>query len=168
MAATPKSSIRERLEHPGTWSARQLSGQLLYFLVWLGITFFGIWLQPSRAGHGTHQQLGLPPCPLVLLYGRPCPGCGLTTCVSAVLHGDLPAAWNAHPLGLILYLGFSATALWAGHRFWRRIRIRTELPAMNWAAAAVMVAILLFGGVRFALSPQYGTWAELAYGLPKP
>jgi hypothetical protein len=37
----------------------------------------GLYLTPDPAGHGTHQQLGLPPCTIYYLTGRPCPSCGL-------------------------------------------------------------------------------------------
>lgn len=35
------------------------------------------------------------------LTGLPCPGCGLTRSMTAVLHGDLSSSWTYHRLGLI-------------------------------------------------------------------
>jgi hypothetical protein len=43
---------------------------LLGVLVMVGV---GLYLSPDPAGHGTHQQLGLPPCTIHFLTGRPCP-----------------------------------------------------------------------------------------------
>src|SRR5438270_12571671 len=87
---------------------KRLSGQLMFFGVWLAITGFGAYLHPDPSGHGTHTQLGLPPCPSVLLFNRPCPGCGLTTSFTAFIHGDLASAFHAHPLGPLLYVGITA------------------------------------------------------------
>ena len=60
--------------------------------------------------HGTHRQLGLPPCAMKALTGIPCPSCGMTTSLSLVMHGDLAAASEANPAGLIVAgLGLVAT-----------------------------------------------------------
>lgn len=71
-------------------------------------------MTPAASGLGTHQQLGLPPCPLHLFTGYPCPGCGLTTSVSHLLDGHWSAAIAAHPLGplalfmLLMLLGLGS------------------------------------------------------------
>jgi len=60
--------------------------------------------------HGTHRQLGLPPCAMKALTGFPCPSCGMTTSISLVMHGDLAAASEANPAGIIVAgLGLVAT-----------------------------------------------------------
>ena len=60
--------------------------------------------------HGTHRQLGLPPCAMQALAGIPCPSCGMTTSISLVMHGDLVAASEANWAGLIVAgLGLVAT-----------------------------------------------------------
>jgi hypothetical protein len=60
--------------------------------------------------HGTHRQLGLPPCAMKALTGFPCPSCGMTTSISLVMHGDLAAASEANSAGLIVAgLGLVAT-----------------------------------------------------------
>jgi len=62
--------------------------------------------------HGTHRQLGLPPCALKLLTGLPCPSCGMTTSISLVMHGDLRAAWQANWAGVVVaVLGLTASTL---------------------------------------------------------
>lgn len=99
-------------------SARRRSGQLLWFGAWAIITAIGIYLHPDHLGHGTHQQLGLPPCPSVLFLDRPCPGCGLTTSWSALLHGDFALAFRAHPFGPIVYFFFTLGA-WLAFYGWR-------------------------------------------------
>ena len=52
--------------------------------------------------HGTHRQLGLPPCTMKALTGAPCPSCGMTTSISLVMHGDLTAASEANWAGLLV------------------------------------------------------------------
>jgi len=49
--------------------------------------------------HGTHRQLGLPPCAVKMLTGIGCPACGMTTSFSLLLHGDPGAAWQANWAG---------------------------------------------------------------------
>ena len=90
---------------------RSIAGQLVYFGCWVSVTVIGLILRPSADGHGTHQQLGLPPCPCVLIFNRPCPGCGLTTSFTALLHGRFRDAFRAHWFGPFLYLIFTATAI---------------------------------------------------------
>lgn len=60
--------------------------------------------------HGTHRQLGLPACTLLLATGVPCISCGMTTSVALTVRGDLPAAANANWAGMVLtLLGLPAT-----------------------------------------------------------
>lgn len=69
------------------------------------------WLQPSPAGHGTHQALGLAPCGWMSGMGIPCPTCGMTTAFSYAAHGELLAALRAQPMGLLLAVGTAAVGL---------------------------------------------------------
>src|SRR5438046_1464548 len=60
------------------------AGERLTIRLWSSFTFVssasmlavGVWLNPSAAGTGTHQQLGLPPCGWLQVMGIPCPMCG--------------------------------------------------------------------------------------------
>lgn len=36
-------------------------------------------------------------CPMVVVTGLPCPGCGLTRAAFRILHGDFVGAWKMHP-----------------------------------------------------------------------
>ncbi len=64
----------------------------------LGAYFFG------------HTQTASPFfCPLRVLTGIPCPGCGLTRSFIAITQGDLIGALNYHLFGPFLFLGLSIT-----------------------------------------------------------
>jgi hypothetical protein len=84
----------------------------------LGFLVFGIAavLDPYDAAgiplsHGTHQQLGLPPCAFKALTGTGCPSCGMTTSVSLLMHADLVAAWRTNWAGCVVAaLGVAATS----------------------------------------------------------
>lgn len=151
---------------------RELLGQPIWFGFWLVVTAIGIGLSPQRMGHGTHTQLGLPPCPTAVIFNRPCPGCGLTTSWTAFLHGDFALAFSAHPIGPFLYLLFTASALLALGGYVRYHRLVMDSKGMNRFMIAVVVAVMAFGVVRFALVTNYspldhGLW-ELSGQQAKP
>lgn len=59
-------------------------------------------LSPESAGLGTHQQLGLPPCTVVAMWGIRCPACGMTTSWSWLTKGYLQNAAIANAGGTLL------------------------------------------------------------------
>ena len=133
------------------WPRKRLSGQAVWFGVWLAVTLVAAFLRPSQAHHGTHTQLGLPPCPSVFLFHRPCPGCGLTTSWTATVHGDLGTAFRAHPLGPVLYGVFTAMAWLCLVGFLKEKRLRSESRPATFILVSIFVGILGFGLVRFAV-----------------
>ncbi len=126
-------------------------GHAAWFGSWLAITLICLQLSASPRGHGTHQQLGLPPCPTVLLMHRPCPGCGLTTSWTALLHGQFAESIRAHALGPITYIGFAISALLSGYAYLRGWRFDTDSRAMNRLMAWSAVIFFAYGIARFAL-----------------
>lgn len=60
------------------------------------------------------------PCPLRSVTGVPCPFCGLTTSVEAVLRGDGHRAWAANPFGVLAVV--FAVILVVRPR-WRRVSV---------------------------------------------
>jgi hypothetical protein len=139
---------------------REASSQLLWFLVWLGVTGVAIYLTPNSSGHGTHQQLGMPPCPSVLLFDRPCPGCGLTTSWTAFVHGRFDLAFRAHPLGPPFYAFFSLGALIGMWGWIKGLRLRADATWANRAMTVGVAVFLAFGIIRMALSPGFAMPSE--------
>ena len=127
-----------------------------YALLLLGVLVMvavGLYLTPDPAGHGTHQQLGLPPCTIYYLTGRPCPSCGLTTSVSAILHGQFGLAWRANPTGFLIVAAAGAVALNSLFALlWGR-SVRIENTRFTLLLLGLLAIWLLHGAVRFALHP---------------
>jgi len=69
-------------------------------------------LKPSPYLLGTHQQLGLPPCSFLVLFGIPCPTCGMTTAWAFLMHGLLVKALQANTGGVLLAVLAMAAAPW--------------------------------------------------------
>jgi Protein of unknown function (DUF2752) len=144
----PEPNLRRRLAQ-STW-----------FVVWLAVTVIAALLTPDSHLHGTHQQLGLPPCPTVLLFDRPCPGCGLTTSWTALVHGNLPLAFHAHPLGPILYLGFTGFAWMTLYGLVKAKLVITDSADASRGILVGFAVFLGFGLVRLAVTPHFGTQYE--------
>jgi hypothetical protein len=132
-----------------------LIGQLSWFVVWVIVTAIGAYLTPSSQGHGTHQQLGLPPCPSVFMFGRLCPGCGMTTAFSATIKGDFVTAWNANPFGTLGYVLFTFSAILALYGWIKGIKIDTNTKAYNIGISILIGSFILFGAYRFFLMPVF-------------
>lgn len=91
-------------------------------LLFLGV---GASLSADSAGHGTHTQLGLPPCAFAATLGLPCATCGMTTAVATATGGNLSRAFVVQPFGAGLALA-AASSFWialyvaaTGSRVWR-------------------------------------------------
>ena len=83
-------------------------------------------------------------CPVALLTGTPCPGCGMTRAVLALARGDLRASWAAHPLASLV-VAEAAAATWYG--VGRDVRPSTRqltLTAGLTAGALVIVWLLRY------------------------
>jgi hypothetical protein len=133
---------------------KHLTGQLTWFLAWLCITVAAVALAPSPSLHGTHQQLGLPACPSVAFFDRPCFGCGMTTSFTALLHFDIVTAWRANPFGPVFYLIFTASAVACIYGYAKRLYFDTSSKAFNRATMVLTLAFVAFGIGRF-VSTKY-------------
>ncbi len=84
-------------------------GALALAIASLAVLVVGASLQPDRAGHGTHTQLGLPPCGWAVLLGYPCPTCGMTTAVCLAAHARPLEAFATQPAGALIAVLLAAT-----------------------------------------------------------
>lgn len=137
-----------------------LKGQMTWFFAWLAVTLIGACLSPSRAGHGTHEELGLPPCGFVLLFDRPCPGCGLTTSWTAFIHGHFAEAFHAHLLGPIMYVLFGISAFLSLYGYIKGAKFCTDTREFNRAMSVFIAVFLIFGAARMIVTPHYGSSSE--------
>ena len=62
-------------------------------------------ISPESKGHGTHEQLGMAPCPFLAATGTPCMTCGMTTAFSLATHGSALKAIVVQPVGALVALG---------------------------------------------------------------
>jgi len=96
-------------------------------LLWLAVGLstlggVGLWL---------HLGLPTPACLLHATTGIPCPTCGTTRSLRALLGGDLPTAFAWNPLAATLWIAFGAFALYAATVVLARlprVRIRISHP----------------------------------------
>lgn len=70
-------------------------------------------LEPAAAGHGTHRQIGLPPCSWVVWFDKPCPTCGMTTAFATAGEGRWLESLGVQPAGMLLSIA-TASAFWLG------------------------------------------------------
>ena len=84
------------------------------------------------------------PCPIHLVTGLQCPGCGVTRMVMALLHLDMKGAFaaNAAVLCLLPLMLFTA-----GRTVWLYIRKGSTHSRLNDALTWFMIAVLLIFGV---------------------
>ena len=112
----------------GSWVS--LAVWAVLFLGPLAVLITAATLTPSTAGHGTHTQLGLPPCGFLVYTGYPCPGCGLTTSFSHMIRLEVFGAFHANPFGILLFGSFCASmeVVVFGHRIGSIYYVRQPAP----------------------------------------
>lgn len=157
----------ESEEAPKPGAGRRSSATRL----WAGTVFLGtacviglaIYLQPAPEGHGTHRQLGLGECGMLVVTGLPCPSCGMTTAFAHTVRGQWLRAFWVQPAGFLLALGCIATCLGAV-----RTVIIGRMPRFNIMFLTpyrlfLGLLVLLLGGWGFKMvvtlqnAPQSGT-----------
>jgi hypothetical protein len=84
-------------------------------------------LHPDGSDHGSHQQLGLPPCGFLVMTGLPCPTCGMTTAFAYTIRGQVWPAIHAQAAGFVTAVVVMAAGLLALFAL-----VSGRRPAFNW------------------------------------
>jgi hypothetical protein len=116
----------------------------------LGMLAVAAVLKPSPRRRGTHEQLGLPPCTFSVLFGRPCPTCGMTTAWAHLVRGQWYEAGRANLGGTLLGLLAMVAAPWllasAARGNW--FGVAPSGRGVAWITFAVLVITLIDWAVR--------------------
>lgn len=91
--------------------ARLRLAALAVFLASGSVLAVAAWLHPDRRGHGTHEQLGMGACSMMVVSGLPCPTCGMTTAFAHTVRGELISAAVVQPGGLVLAIATIVAAV---------------------------------------------------------
>ena len=107
-------------------------------------------LTPDPRDRGTHQQMGLPPCTVVVLFGHRCPACGMTTSWAHLVRGHWVDAFRANVGGALLGILDVIAVPWL---FFAAARGRwlgwvPDTNVVAWVMAAVMVVTMIDWVVR--------------------
>lgn len=130
--ANPPAAVRGHLGSRLVW--------LVLFSLPLAVVITATTLNPDPAGHGTHTQLGLPPCGFLETTGLPCPGCGLTTCFSHMVRLEIVGAAAANPFGVALFLVTFFTIPIAGWGMIRGLPVMDTLERLHFEKVVVLLA----------------------------
>jgi hypothetical protein len=134
---------------------RLFAALIAIFLLTMFVT--ARWLEPEISGLGTHQQLGLPPCSVRMVFGIRCPSCGMTTSWAHLANGNLIGAANANLGGMLLAFSaawcvpFACRLAFLGHIPQRRTIHRAMI-----GLTAIAAVTLVEWAVRLA-------WLRLAW-----
>ena len=116
-------------------------------VVGLGVLLaLSAYLEPSAAGHGTHQQLGLAGCSFLTLTGYVCPMCGATTTFALMADLQWLQGFANHPFAALLFLatlsGFvvSMMEVVRPRQRWSSLLRRIE-PWEIWIAVGALVTM---------------------------
>lgn len=151
MPGGPDARVVAAMDERGTWVSR------LVWLVLLAGTLFVVitatQLTPDPIGHGTHTQLGLPPCGFYLYSGLPCPGCGLTTCFSHMVRFEWVGAARANPFGVALFLVTVAGVPVSAYGLLRGRAVMPLLDRLQMEKVSILLAVcsLMVWGIRIAV-----------------
>ena len=116
----------------------------------LGLLTVAALLEPSPYHRGTHQQLGFPPCTFWVLFGRPCPTCGMTTAWAYLVRGQWISAFRANVGGTLLGMLAIVAVPWllgSAHRgAW--LAVSPNGTAVAYISTTILLVILIDWAIR--------------------
>ena len=86
-------------------------------------------------------------CPVVLLTGYPCPGCGLTRATLKLLRFDFHGAWEMHPfiyMIVVLAVFFCVNRYCLNDKYWKILRVMVIVTAIMMIAFYIWRMITMF------------------------
>ena len=107
------------------WMAAAAAATVIY-AVWFSLTGIGI------------------PCPIRLVTGFQCPGCGITHMLASLLHGNLRGAWASNPFLLVT----SPVLLYLVFREIRKPETSRGRRTVNVILYTYITALVIFGVLR--------------------
>ena len=99
-------------------------------------------VEPDRRGFGTHQQFGLPPCSVRVLFGIRCPTCGMTTAWACLVRGQVTDAFRANVGGAVLGMLAVVAVGWFLLCAWRGRWVGWVPNNVVVASGAVVIALI--------------------------
>jgi len=115
------------------------------FLACTGLLALAAWLSPDPAGHGTHTQLGLPPCGFLERTGMPCLSCGMTTAVTHAAHGQILTAFYTQPFAAALAIVCAVLSLFSGVTTMTGASLAPLFQALIRPMTFIVVGVALLG-----------------------
>ena len=102
-------------------------------------------VEPDPRLFGTHQRLGLPPCSFRVLFGIPCPSCGMTTSFAFFTRGQFIEAARANVAGLLLAILCAIQIPWccwsaATGRLWQ---VSEPVAVLVWLLLVISFSAML-------------------------
>lgn len=119
----------------GTHDHRLSARQHLHWLAIVPAAVFGLLTMASPSDDGPTI------CPVALLTGVACPGCGMSRAIAWMFRGDFERSVSYHPLAPLLVLISVVAVVWAvGRRFrgWRTPRTAVLNGGLMVLAALLM------------------------------
>lgn len=118
---------------------------------------------PSTDYTGTHQQWGFPPCSMRVMFGIPCPGCGVTTGLAWMARGRVLDACLANLLAPALFLVGAFVWVNSALALTLRRRVHVNVPApLSWRLGLYCVLYAVF-----AYAVKLVTYAMMTPGRPE-
>jgi hypothetical protein len=128
-------------ETSARWESRRIRQHAVVWMLLTGtVLALAALVQPEEDGTGTHTQLGLRRCSILLTYDLPCPTCGMTTAFAWAARGRWLAAAKAQPAGCVLALACVVLLIRAGIALatGRTVRVNWYRVRPTWVLLALL------------------------------